>query len=508
MKFLAKSMDGLSRDAGLEISDLRVAAVLVFVILNLAVFLLRLVSVWRYGALFPFDSVLPIYAVWKGVHHLQVYEWPLAYPFSLAPYNYLFYYTYVFFLRSVGATGAGIMTWGRLLTPVFVIVGAIAQWKLVQHHLNLRGAQSAFSLFFAVGLWSCTSIVRHWALCIRPDMGAIALVMVALYVVVRRPRFGFVYAGVLFYLAWSFKQSVVLAFVGVCLFLLFHKRWRDLSVLATIFAVLIAATLLLGTPEYRYDTLVATRLYGFSVMYALRIVPKSVVSNAYWILAPIALLFATGGRRVDNTARMLIIVLAVALPCGLAAITKIGGWDNYILEAFVAGSTLLQLAVFTAPGRLVSALVMYGCIIPSIQLATAPSGPHLHTFGTVGIATPDEYADAVALRDRLAPMKKPIFSTNTMFSLPWFSNDNRAPALIIDYGFHNGTRARCQNGCVEGMLQRGEIPTVVLESSGDIFQSSLSPKYKKVGEARESDRMWSIYEFTPQAQNPDPSIRQ
>ena len=490
------------------ISDLRVAAVLIFAILNLAIFLLRVVSVWRYGALFPFDSHLAIYPVWKGVHRLSIYEWPLSYPFSLALYNYLFYETYAFFLRQVGVTGAGIMIWGRFLTPVFSVIGAIAQWKLVQYHLNLRGVRSVFSLFFAAGLWFCTSIVRHWALCIRPDMGAVALVMVALYIVVRRPRFGFAYAGVLFYLAWSFKQTVVLAFVGVCLFLLLQKRWRDMTVLATVFLALVTITLLLGTPEYRYDILVAPGLVReFSLVWAFQMAPKALISNAYWILAPIALLIAAAGRRVDNTVRLLTIVLVVALTGGLAGMTKIGAWDNYLLEGFVAGSTLLQIAVFAAPGPLVSALIIYGCIIPSVQLATVPSGPHLHRFGTVGIATPDEYADAVAMRDRLAAMKKPIFSTDTMFSLPWISNDNHAPALLIDYPFHDATLARCQNGCVEGMLQRGEIPTVVLASFGDMFQSSLSPRYLKVGEARESDRMWSIYVLNPQGPGPNPPIR-
>ena len=498
----------LSRETGLSVSDLRVAAVLIFVILNLAVFFVRFVSVWRYGALFPFDSHLAIYPVWKAVHHLSIYEWPLTYPFSLALYNYLFYETYAFFLRLVGVTGAGIMMWGRFFTLVFPVIGAIAQWKLVQYHLNLRGARSVLSLFFAVGLWFCTSIVRHWALCIRPDMGAVALVMVAFYLVVRQPRYGFAYAGVLFYLAWSFKQTVVLAFVGVCLFLLLQKRWRDLTALTAVFAALVTATLLLGTPAYRFDILVAPGLVRkFSLMWAAQMAPKSVISNAYWILAPVALLIAVTGRRVDSTVRLLTIVLVVALAGGLAGMTKVGAWDNYLLEAFVAGSTLLQIAIFAAPGPFVSALVMYGCIIPSIQLATAPSGPHLHRFGTVGIATPDEYADAVALRDRLAAMKKPIFSTDPIFSLPWISNDNHAPALLIDYPFHDATRARCQNGCVEGMLQRGEIPTVVLASSGDIFQSSLSPRYIKVGEARESDKMWSIYVLNPQAQNSDAPVR-
>jgi hypothetical protein len=423
-------------------------------------------------------------------------------------YNYLFYGTYAFFLGLVGASGADIMTWGRMFTLVFPIMGAIAQWKLVQYHLNLRGLCSALSFFFAVGLWFCTSIVRHWALCIRPDMGAIALVMVALYIVVRRPRFAFAYAGVLFYLAWSFKQTVVLAFVGVCLYLIYNKRWRDLSVLATIFAGLIAATLLVGSPEYRFDILVAPGLVReFSLAWASQMAPKSVVSNAYWILAPIALLVGVGVRGLNDTDRLLTIVLAVGLAGGLAGMTKVGAWDNYLLEAFAAGSTLLQIAVFTAPARFVSALVLFGCIIPAIQLTTAPSGPHLHTFGTVGIATESEYADAVALCDRLALMKKPIFSTDPMFSLPWISNNNHAPALVIDSIFHDATRTRCQDGCVEGMLQRGEIPTVVLASSDDIYQSSLSPKYEKVGEARESDRMWSIYELNPRAPDPDSPIR-
>jgi hypothetical protein len=172
-------------------SDLRVAAVLIFVILNIAVFFVRFLIIWRYRALFPFDSVLPIYAVWKAVHHVPIYEWPLAYPFSLAPYNYLFYNTYAFFLRSVGATGAGIMTYGRLFTLVFPVMGAVAQWKLLEHYLDLRGIRSVLSFVFAASLWLCTSIIRYWALAIRPDMGAIALVMVALYIVVRRPRFAF-----------------------------------------------------------------------------------------------------------------------------------------------------------------------------------------------------------------------------------------------------------------------------------------------------------------------------
>ena len=136
------------------ISRLRCSAVLVFVLLNFAVFFVRLISLGADGTLFGTSGgeSLMIYSVWKAMHHLPVYEWPLRFPFSLSLYNYLFYYTYAQILRLAGIWDSGIMTWGRLLTSAFVIMGATAQWKLVSRYLNLRDACSILSLLFALGL--------------------------------------------------------------------------------------------------------------------------------------------------------------------------------------------------------------------------------------------------------------------------------------------------------------------------------------------------------------------
>jgi hypothetical protein len=501
-------MNSLPSDAGCNISRLRYSAVLLFVLLNLAVYFIRMLSVWHYGTLFGTSGgeSLMIYSVWKGMHHLPVYEWPLSFPFSLSLYNYLFYDTYSAFLRWGGAWDAGIMTWGRLFTSAFAIVGATAQWKLVSQHLNLRGARSLLSLFFALGLWLCTSMVRWWALTIRPDLAAVALVMIALWMVVRQPRFGFAIASVFFYLAWSFKQSVVLAFVGVCLFLLLHKRWRDLSVLVAVFALLIATTLLLGTPVYRFSILVAPRLVReFSLLNAWHAAEVSFIADAYWIVAPIALLLAAGARRVDGAVRLLMTVFAVTLVAGLAAMGKIGASDNYLLEAFAAGTTLLQMAVFTVPKKLVSSLVLFGCVQPAIQLAEVPRGSHI--FGIVQIATAAEYANAEALRERLAPMKEPIFTTDESFSLPWISTGDHAPAFIVDSKFHDATRLRCQNGCIEGMLQRGDIPTVMIGTGDTLYQQSLNPNYEKAGESFHQGKQYSIYVIRNQAPGIDSPAR-
>jgi hypothetical protein len=325
--------------------------------------------------------------------------------------------------------------------------------------------------------------------------------MIALWVTIRRPKFGFALAGVLFYLAWSFKQSVVLTFAGVCLFLLFHKRWRDLSVLSAVFVVLVALTLMLGTPEYRFSILVAPRLVSeFSLLNAWHAAEVSLVANAYWIVAPVALLLAAGARRIDDAVGLLMTVFAVTLVVGLVAMGKTGASDNYLLEAFVAGSTLLQLAVLATPGRLALFLVLLGCVQPAVQLATVPSGSHI--FGTVRIATAIEYEDAVALRSRLASIVKPIFTTDETFALPWLSTGDRAPALIIDTKFHDATRSRCLSGCIEGMLQRGDIPTVMIGSGDSLYQESLSVNYLKVGESYHQGKQYTIYAI----QNPIPGI--
>jgi len=483
----------------------RAAALLAFAALSLAVYLIRILSVWRFGDLFfPTAVEAPmINSIWRCIHHLPVYEWPLQYPFHLSLYNYLFYNSYAAALRLIGAQDAAIMTWGRQFTLLFALAGALSQWRLVRSLLHLRGARSYLSLAFALGLWLCTSLVKYWALCLRPDMAAAALVMIALTVIVSRPRFAFAYAGLLFYLAWAFKQSVVLAFAGLCLWLLLNKKWRPLSILVAVFSVFVAVTLFIGSPEYRFNILAAPQMvksFSFGLPWLLRSLGAGAAAvgvNLYWIAAPLLLTRSSAAQRpADSRVRMFLAVFTVALICGLAGMGKVGATSNYLFEAFAAGSTLLQILVFTVPGRLVTSLLLLGCIQPALQIGGAVTGYHAAgKRDRVTIATPGEYAGAEALRTRLSTMKKPIFTTGEAFALPWVSAESGASALVIDPNFHEAARSREWNGGIEGMLQRGEIPTVVLAAGDLVYLKSLNPGYKKVGESIQQGVTYSIYEF-------------
>jgi hypothetical protein len=511
-------MNELTRDSACNISHRRIAALWIFFALNLAVYLIRILSVWRYGALFTPTAIESpmIDSVWRCMNHRPVYQSPFSFPFSLSLYNYLFYYAYAGALRLMGAWNEGILTWGRQLTLLFALAGALAQWRLVRALLSLRGAASTRSLALAVGLWVCTSLVKYWALSIRPDMAAAALVMIALWLVVRQPRFAFAYAGLLLYLAWAFKQSAVLTLAALCIWLLLNKRWRDLAQLAAVFAALVAATLLLGTHEYRFSILVAPQMVrGFSfglpwILHALGSGLAAIGLNLYWVAAPFLLLRASSNQGAEHLSAapsisrslqngwesMLLLIFALALIVGLAGMGKIGGTSNYLFEAFIAGSTLLQLAVFTIPGRLVTALLLFGCIQPAVQLAGVAVGyHHPGKKDMLPIATASEFADAVALRNRLASLKKPLFTTDGPFALPWNSTDNGAPALVIDPNFQEVARTRDVNGGIECILQRGEIPTVMLASGDLVYLKSLNTGYKKVGESTQQGVTYNIYEF-------------
>ena len=186
----------------------------------------------------------------------------------------------------------------------------------------------------------------------------------------------------------------------------------------------------------------------------------------------------------------------VALVVGIVGMGKIGGASNYLFEALAAGSTLLQIAVFTVPGKLLTSLLMLGSLQPAMQLTGAAIGYHVTgKRDMAAIATAADYRSAVALRDRLATMKKPIFTTDGPFALPWISTSDNSPALTIDPNFHEAARDRDQNGSIEGILQRGEIPTVVLASSDETYLSSLNPSYKNVGDSMQQGVLYTIYEF-------------
>ena len=214
-------------------SPLLTAAVCLFTLANLAVFVYRDISILRYGSLFGTTGgeSLMVYSIWKNMNGRPVYEWPMAHPFSLSLYNYGFYFFYAAMFRLLDLWDAQILTYGRMLTASFAAIGALAQWLVVKATVDM-GRRKYLCLALCFGLWFGSSMTRWWTLSIRPDIPALALVMIGLLLLARlKTDTGALGAAVFFYLAWSFKQSTILIAVAcmfTCCFRAVERRclWR------------------------------------------------------------------------------------------------------------------------------------------------------------------------------------------------------------------------------------------------------------------------------------------
>jgi hypothetical protein len=456
--------------------------VCIFTCLNLAVFLLRAVSILRFGSLFGTTGgeCLMTYSIWKKMHGYPIYESPLTKPFSLSLYNYLFYYVYAEVFRALGWWDAQILTFGRMLTALFAVIGALAQWQLVRMKISSR-IHTYLCLGICLGLWLSTSVVRWWALTIRPDIPAVALVTLALLCLGRVSGIkGAVLAACFFYLAWSFKQSIALI-AAACIVYLLATRRRSGFILLAIFGGAIAITFLLGTEAYRYSVFNAPRVVpSFTVSYAWTSLKQPLVTFSFF-LVPLLLLLVRPWQRHFDFSDMLRLAALLSFVGGCIAMGKAGAGDNYLFEMFIAGTTLLLLELFRDPNRkLVLAFLLLACVQPAVQVVGNFFGRQ--TFGAVEIANVQDFAHAQTIQQRVMQLPGPLLTTDEVLSLPWNSTHNLYPAYVFDLVFIEGAKGHLFAGGPIGMIERGEVPTLMLKTSDAELWRSAAGKYKKTGE--------------------------
>jgi len=460
-------------------------AIWLFTLANLAVFLFRAISVLRYGSLFGTTGgeSLMAYSVWKEMRGRSVYEWPLADPFSLSLYNYGFYFVYASLFRLLDLWDVQMLTYGRMLTAGFAALGAVAQWNVVKATLDM-GRRKYLCLALCFGLWFGTSMVRWWALTIRPDIPALALVMVGLMCLVRmKGAAGAVGAAIFFYLAWTFKQSIILIPVACILYMFFSRRRAAFFMLA-VMAGGITTTYWMGTLAYRYSVFVAPRVVPFfSFASAFSALKQPLMVNAFVLTPALALIPSPWANKLRTFAikDLLRIATVVSFLGGAIAMGKAGAGDNYLFEAFFAGSALLLIEVFEKPARRVVVLFL---LLASIQ-PVAQLGANLlrrPDFGNIEIATSDGFSQAERAQRRLNSLPKPLFTTDEVFSLPWNSSGNSYPAFVIDPVFQAAAAGLYEQGGPRAMIAGHAFPSLMLKDSDLGFLEALDEEYRKIGE--------------------------
>jgi hypothetical protein len=420
-----------------------------------------------------------IYGIWRVLHGHALYEWPNRPPFSVTLYNFGFYRAYAAVLGLLGVDGEELLRAPRLLTALGGVVGAAV---FVDVAARLRRPKDALGWTALVGLsftiWFGTQFASWWAVSVRPDLWAAALALLGLRLgisaVTERRVGALVFASLLFYAAWSFKQSTVWMFAGLVMAFALGRDVRSAVLLAAPCAGLMFATLALGSDEYRFNLLEAPAASAFSSA-LLRDVLVRVVPQNGWVFAGYLVVLAAGTgplrarfRELATERRVLAIVALVAVTFGVAALGREGSNKNHLLEGYIASG----LASWAALGELgesgavrrwalaaVVTLLLPLAVFPWAQLARP------NAMGRIVLCTPDDGAELARLSAAVALLPKPLYSDDEIMSLPWHSSDGRYPALVLDgtwYGIARRERLVAQ-----------EFPYDLLGSGR--FKSALFP---------------------------------
>jgi hypothetical protein len=214
-------------------------------LLSISVFLLRLYFSLDYEVLTSGCEEESLYAVWKYVYNLDLYQPNSKFPFTSSYFNANFYFFYgeicKFFILHLKINHSSLPIITRLISVAFTLGILMITYKLFR--INNSKNESAFIAIILV----LNPYLGFWSITCRPDIGATFFSIWALYNF-QKFNYKINYTVILLLvLAWSFKQSFI--FTALYIFL-FHGIKNINFIKIVIFTLLIVSTI--ATSIYFY----------------------------------------------------------------------------------------------------------------------------------------------------------------------------------------------------------------------------------------------------------------
>ncbi len=427
-----------------------------------------------------------VYSIWKLIHSHPVYEWPQKEWYSLSLYNWLIYYFNGWACMLFHVDGMGIARLGRFIAAFFAAGGSLVTYLLARNLVSdLKMIPNRFVI--AAGsllLWFGPGAVADMSFTIRGDVPGIFFALCAAALFLQTLKMGsspllLVAAGILFYLGWSFKQSIVLTFVSCCFCCLLLQGWKRTFVLSFSFAVPVAMTLLIGGKVYRYNIVTAPSVSHLHIFNIVQFLPQDLGHGAYlfgWILfLPFLVdwkdLFKPGGKftipRIANfslPARQIFVLstaCAFGLAIGLVFFTKDGSRKNLLFEGMVPLTILAIVGLHQfRDGQIPHRKFWLGYLCLIFAVSTMLPAKNLLLFrqgkmGTLPLVSTADYEEKKNFGRWLQTLPPPLFIRDHLFAQPWYSNAGKYPAIMIDECFYDQAKT-------DGVLEGDGIEDLVL----------------------------------------------
>jgi|GEM_PF-2550534 len=463
------------------------------VALAAAVFAVRVVSLLSTYRLTITEGTegLQVYAVWRAIHGFALYEWPNRDHFTLTPYNFLFYRTYGALLQLAHVDGEGILLWGRVITLGFAVAGCLAYAALLRGILPAEAKDRygrAWILLVAPLVWFGTNFAAWWPLSIRPDLPALCFVTVGLWATVAAARKGslalFAMASLAFWVAWAFKQSMVLTPAAAGVYLLIRRRSvRETLALGLPFAALAAVTLAAATPEMRYNFYVVPKAPAYHAALAVGIAARILAQNALlWVAALAALASRRREDAGDVAPRLLGVVFGVGVLGGAVTLGLEGANKNHLFEAYAAAGLLASYYLLVARSRPAAGrwakVLPFAAALLTLPMIAFPAAQLVWTnrFGVTRLADAGQYQRRAAVAALVDALPKPVLVSDDILAQPWHASGGAYPSYVVDpLWVVLGRQAGFITGEGPGILFRtGAVRSGVVPADGELRRAAES----------------------------------
>ena len=390
-----------------------------------------------------------LYALWKWIHHIPVYQNAFAPPFAQSYYNWLFYVVYGqavgSSLRLFGLSDESLPLLARLVTLGLTVVAMAVVARMIAVK-RPGGHAILFSLVILL-----TPLNGFWVLTARPDMAALLFELAGLGAILlsgKKQWPGLFWLSIsAFYCAWAFKQTNVAGWLAACIYLFWIGRPSRALILFAVPAFLFGVTLASGGPDFRYAMLQANFHPGYSPVQSVQLFGRALLKAP---LFGAGLLVVLHALIVERRKDLLVIAAGVALFIGLLTAGKELASDNYFIPAATFAS--IALCDVLAKSTTLAAIIPFA-------FQAGVGGAIL--LGFAGRTAPAVTNELTLLKPNLIQIGKPALVTELGGNLPWFQpmppNFVFAPAYFID----RAAGESFVNGGMGGMIRSGQIGVVV-----------------------------------------------
>jgi hypothetical protein len=166
------------------------------------------------------------------------------------------------------------------------------------------------------------------------------------------------------------------------------------------------------------------------------------------------------------------------------ALAKEGSAPNQMQEVFLAAASLSTIVYLRLQAQLSGAGLRSLHALAILTLASMAVYPALQVglnrMGPITRVSSEERAQRRGFGEFLAAQPAPLFIRDEIFSLPWFSNAGRYPAIIVDpiFYFAAQRKGRLEGGGLAELVREHWFASLYLEPADELYQPALVAGYR------------------------------